>query len=1066
MSPARLALHRPVTTVMLFVSLIAVGLVASRLLPLEYFPAVDVPFIVVDIPYPGSTPEEVEREITRPVEEVLATLSGIKELNSRSNPDGAQIEVQFDWGEETAVKAVEARERVEAIRDQLPADLRRINVLKFNFTDQPVLTLRISSERDLSNAYDLLMRKLVRPLERIPGVARVDFQGIEPREVRIELDADRVVAHGVDLFELQQFLAESNFSDSAGLIRDGDLRYRVNPRGEFRSVEEIGRLVINDQGLRLSDVAEVRYTAQRRNYARHLDRKYAVGVSVFKENGANLVDVGTRVLDEVERIGQSPDFQGINLFFLDNQAEGVTSSLRELLMAGLLGALLSLGVLYFFLRHVPTTLMVSAAVPVAIIITLGVMYFVGLSLNILSMMGLMLAVGMLVDNSVVVSESIHTEREKDPADVEGAVTRGVRAVGLAVAAGTMTSAAVFLPIIFGQKDEISVFLTHVAVAIVVSLAVSLLMAQTLIPLMASRIRPGKAPSNGWVSWIKSRYEHLLRWTFRHRWISGVAILVALVSVAVPVTVVETDMFPQDQTRELWLPYHLDGNYPLDRVKQAVDRVENYLYENQERFEIRAVYTYYNEDGEAISSILLTDDDEAVRAASEISREILEGMPKIAIGRPSFDWERAGTSEKLNVTLVGDSSSRLKVLGDEVVRVLSTVDGLVGVTSSAGAGEREFHVRVDRDRAAEFGFTAEEVARAVAVAVRGVELREFRGPEGEIPVRLQFREADRENLQDLRDLKLSNAEGQRVPLMALVDVVERGGPVRIQRVNRETALQVTAQLDGITTENARELIQARMDAIQLPPGYSWSFGGGFDHEQEAMNTMLFNILLAILIIYIVLAAQFESLLLPLSMICTIVFSVVGVFWFFLLTGTTFTLMAMIGILILIGVVVNNGIVLIDHVNQLRTEGMERDDALVQAGRDRLRPILMTVGTTVLGLAPLCFGTTQIGGDGPPYFPMARAIVGGLLFSTFVSLLFLPSIYRGLDTMRTWPARFARWLWHLPARTWRALPGLPGRAWRAIRRLPGRVARGLLGLVRAPVRGVRWVLRRPSEARATG
>ncbi|NIP18347.1 MAG: AcrB/AcrD/AcrF family protein, partial [Xanthomonadales bacterium] len=296
MSPAQLAMRRPVTTVMVFVSMVVIGLTASRLLPLEYFPALDAPVVVMDLPYQGSTPEEVEREITRPAEEVLATLSGIERLESRSSSNGSRIELIFNWGTDTAVKAVEARERVEAIRDQLPSDLRRINVYKFNFTDQPILTLRISSERDLSAAYDMLMRKLVRPLERLDGVARVDFQGIEPREIRIELIADRVVAHGIDLADLQRRLQEVNFSDSAGLITDGDTRYRVNPRGEFRTIAEISDLVISDRGLKLSDIAEVRYTSARRNYARHLDQKYAVGVSIFKETGANLVDVGDRVL--------------------------------------------------------------------------------------------------------------------------------------------------------------------------------------------------------------------------------------------------------------------------------------------------------------------------------------------------------------------------------------------------------------------------------------------------------------------------------------------------------------------------------------------------------------------------------------------------------------------------------------------------------------------------------------------------------------------------------------------------------------------------------------------------
>ena len=1024
MSPAEFALRRPVTIIMVFLSLVAIGLVSVRLLPLEYIPAVDVPFNAIQIPYQGSTPEEVEPEITRPVEEVLATLSGIKRLDSRSSDSGSNFEVIFDWGEDVSIKAVEARERVEAIRDQLPADVRRINVFKFNFTDQPVLRLRISSERDLSGAYDMLMRKLVRPLERIPGVARVDLEGVEPREIRIELIADRVVSHGIDLVDLQRKLQQVNFSDSAGLIRDNETRYRVNPKGEFRTVEEIGRLVIGQQGLRLSDIADIRYDNRKRTYARHLDRRYAIGISVFKENGANLVDVGQRALAEVERIGQSPEMRGIQVFFLDNQAEGVTESLSELLKAGLIGALLSLIVLYFFLGHVQTTLMVSLAVPTAITITLGVMYFLGLSLNILSMMGLMLAVGMLVDNSVVVSESIHREHESTPGDPKGAALRGVRAVGLAVAAGTLTSAAVFLPIIFGEQDQISIFLTHVAISIVVSLAVSLFIAQTLIPLMATRLdQPSSRHQNAPVEWLKHRYVRLLGWTLRHRWASAALVLITLASAAVPMTLVETDMFPQDQTRKLYLSYHLNGRYPLAKIKESVDRIEEYLYAHQEEFEIRTVYTYYDEAGSrnTLSAILLTDDDQAKLSSEEISRRIMEGLPKIAIGRPSFEFERVGGGDGLNVTLTGSSSAVLRQLAEDAVRLLSAVDGLSGVVSEANAGDQEVQLRVDRERANLLGFSTQEVAQAVAIAIRGVDLREFKGEEGEVPVRLQLRESDRENLSDLRDIKLYNSAGEAVPLMSMVHFSELSGPTEIRRLNRQTGLRVTAQLDGITAEQARERIEANMELLQLPAGYAWRFGGGFDDDQEAMQKMLFNILLAIAIIYIVLAAQFESLLYPASMVCTILFSVIGVYWFFLVTGTTFTLMAMIGILILIGVVVNNGIVLIDHVNQLRNRGLSREDALLRAGEERLRPILMTVGTTVLGLTPLCIGTTQIGGDGPPYFPMARAIVGGLLFSTFVSLILLPTIYSWLDIIRHWPAALGR----LVTRAVRAVFGGAGR-----------------------------------------
>ncbi len=1013
-SPAEFSIRRPVTITMVFVSLMAIGLISARLLPLEYFPELDVPFILVQVPYPGSTPAEVEQEITRPVEEVLATLSDVERMTSRSSANNASFQIEFDWGEDVAIKAVEARERVEAIRDQLPDDVRRIQVLKFNTADQPVLTLRISSERDLANAYDMIMRTLIRPLERLEGVAQVELQGLEAKEIRIELDADRVNAHNIDLPTLNAQLQQVNFSSSAGLLTDAGTRYRISPKGEFQDVEQYRELVIGE-GLRLKDIAEVSYEPAERDYGRHLDQKYAIGVNIFKENGANLVDVARRTLAEVERIGQQQEMSGINLFFLENQAEGVVSSLRDLLQAGLLGAMLSLLVLYFFLRNVAMTLMVALAVPISITITLGAMYFLGMSLNILSMMGLMLAVGMLVDNAVVVSESIATERERtpEPDQIISATERGVRSVALAVAAGTLTSAAVFLPNIFGEQNQISIFLSHVAVAIVVSLGVSLILAQTLIPMIASRLKPAGAGSKSpFLDGLRRHYMAILRWTLNHRKLSALLIVLTLASVAVPVTQVETDMFPNEEDRSLFLRYNLDAHYPLDRVKRTVDQIESFLYANQEGLEIRAVYSYYNDSGTAQSTILLHEGPDAIRPVSEITEQILEEMPAIAIGKPSFEVQRSGGSEGVSVALVGTASDQLRVYADEVIRLMERIDGLSGVRLPEAPGERELQLRVDRERAKLLGFDSAEVAQTVGLALRGTNLREFQGPEGEVPVTLRFRDADTQSPESLANLRLTNAAGEEVPILTLVELIENPGPTQIQRVDRETSISVVANLDDITMEEARERINAALEAMELAPGYEWRLGRGFSREDDTGQRMVINILLALVLIYIVLAALFESMLYPITMIVSILFSVVGVYWFFLLTGTTFSLMAMIGILILIGVVVNNGIVLIDHINQLRAKGMTREDALLQGGRDRLRPILMTVGTSVLALLPLTMGTTQIGGDGPPYFPMARAIVGGLLFSTVVSLIFLPTIYLWMDAIGHWPRRvfnrLSRWM----------------------------------------------------------
>jgi HAE1 family hydrophobic/amphiphilic exporter-1 len=483
------------------------------------------------------------------------------------------------------------------------------------------------------------------------------------------------------------------------------------------------------------------------------------------------------------------------------------------------------------------------------------------------------------------------------------------------------------------------------------------------------------------------------------------VLGVLASVAVPAQLVKMDMFPQEDQRRLRLHYNLRGGYTVEKVEEAVDQVEEFLFANQQDFEIESVYSYY-EGGYASSTIYLEEED-LDQSVDEIKEKIREGLPKLAIADPSFDHHGGmGGAEAIGVSLEGESSEVLYRLSVEVERLLSEMDGFKDARSEADRGGEEVHIVVDRTRAAQAGVSSELIARAVSGAVRGQNLRRLKGEDGEIDVRLALQESDRESIENLRNLPLLNTAGQRVKLASVADFEVARGPQQVHRTNRKTVLQVEASLDGITPGEAKDRIRQVMEMIELPAGYSWSFGRRFEHEDEAQQNLLLNLLLALALIYIVMAGLFESLATPAAIWSSIVFAVVGVFWFFLITNTTFSVMAWIGILILIGIVVNNGIVLLDHVIKLRSQGMDRVEALIQGGRDRLRPILMTAGTTILGLVPLCVGTTQIGGDGPPYFPMARAIVGGLAFSTLITLLILPTIYLLLDDLRMWSRRLVR------------------------------------------------------------
>jgi len=998
MNLTELSLKRPVTISMVATCFVLIGILAGRLLPLEFMPDIDVPMIDVNLPYPGSSPEEVERLITRPAEEVLATISDIKRMTSNASEDGGNVRLEFEWGVETDIKAMEARDKLENIRGQFPADLERFFVRKFSITDMEILTLRLSSNRDLSNAYDLLNRNLKRRLERIEGISRCDLYGVEQKQIRIQLLPDRIIAYQIDIGRLVQALQRSNFLLTAGKITDGNKRFVLRPIGEFQSIEEIGEFIVKDD-VRLRTIAQITYEQPERTYGRHLGGKYAIGLDIFKESGANTVEVADRVLEEIEKIGRLPEMEGINIFFLENQADAIVSSLEELLKSGMLGGLFAVVVLYFFLRRLSTTLIVALAVPCSLFITMAFMYFFGISLNILTLMGLMLAIGMLVDNAVVVTESIH-RHQHGASRSEAAIVRGVMEVALAITAGTCTTMIVFLPNIVSPNDQISIYLKHVAITICIALSASLVLARTLVPLLASKVKPPRERKKNVIDRLIVRYSVALSWTLRHPAISLLLALLVLGSTAIPFLYVKLDMFNEPKDRRLRLFYHISGSYTLEKVEQAVDLYEEYLFAHQAEFEIEAVYSYF-QGNFASSTILLTKDGKARKSMEEITDAIRAGLPRTAIANPSFDFQSAmSQGESIQVALTGASSERLAELSQEVAWTLEQIEGLADVRSSAEVGTEEVHVKIDRERARRYGFSPRSIADIVSASMRGVNLPRFRTDDGEVQMRLAFHESDTQTLEHLSRVPLFNGADEPVKLASLARFEVRRGPRNIYRENRVTSLAVGANLENITVTEAGERIRQALDNFDFPPGYTWHYGRSFDEEEDAFNTMMINLALALALIYFVMASLFESLIFPAAIWTQILFAVVGVYWFFLITGTLMTMMSLIGILILIGVVVNNGIVLIDYVNQLRSSGMPRNAALLQAGQDRLRPILMTAGTTVLSMIPLCLVTTQIGGDGPPYFPMARAIVGGLTFSTVVTLLILPTIYVLLDNLRQW------------------------------------------------------------------
>lgn len=983
---ARFALNRPTTIGMLFFSLLIFGIAAGRLLPLEKFPGIDIPEMVIEIPYPDATPVEIETMITRPVEETIATMSGIKHLRARSFDNRAEIVVEFDWNENLKAKSIEAREKIDAIRHLLPDDVERVLVYKFNTSDMPIFQLRVSSDRDLSNAYDLLERNLKRPLERVDGVSKVELYGTMKRQITVRLDAKKLAAHRVDVAALRAQLKAANFSKTAGYMYNTNQKTLVNPQGEFTHLDDFKNMRVGPN-LRLSDIGEVRYELPERSEGRHLDRTFAVGFNVFRESNSNLVEVSAAVMAVIEAAKSDPAFQGINLFVMDDTAKSVTSSLSDLLNAGLLGALLSLAVLYLFLRQFTTTLIVVLSVPFSICITLGVMYMLGYTLNILSLMGLMLAVGMLVDNAVVVTESIAQERATTP-DIAMATQQGVNKVSLAVIAGTTTTAIVFLPNIVGVKIDVTVFLEHVAIAICISLFASLLIAKTLIPLLTTKIAISQHSALAPSGYVRG-YDKALTWVTKNQGKTSIGAILILLSTAIPMQVVSSDDEGNNNEERIWLNYHMTQNFTIDEVEQTVDKMEAFLYENQQRFHIKQVYSYFR-PGYAVSGITLNED--LPISISLLKEEIRSAMPAFVRARPSFQWDN-GNGGGVRLTLLGESSTQLTTLSKQLIPILKNIEGLTDVKADTGTTRDEVQINIDREKANRLGMSIEDISQLIATALRGDNLRSFRyAGAGEVNVQLTYSDDLQASLNNLKNLTIGSNDNRAITLSMVASFKVVPQLSQINRRYRQTALEIGANLnDDTTIGQARERIEKALEHVSLPTGYSWTLDGSFTRQDEASSVMQMNMLLAVCMIYVVMAALFESLILPTSVITSLLFSFTGVFWAFMITGTPMSVMGMIGMLVLMGIVVNNGIVLVDRINQFVDQGLDLYTAVIQGAVSRIRPILMTVATTVLGLVPLAMGATRIGGDGPPYAPMAIAIIGGLLFSTITSLFLVPLAY---------------------------------------------------------------------------
>ncbi len=1015
MSLSTLSVRRPVTTLMILLSVMIVGGIAMARLPLAFLPNVDLPTIQVAIPYPNSNPTQVEKQVTKPVEEVLATLPGVKRLGSSSTADGAEFQIEFKWGQNLDIVRMQVSEKMDQVKPTLPPGIGEVQIFSFNTSDIPVVEARIATEGvDLSRNYDLLESRVVNRLRRIPGVARVDLNGVAPREIFIDLILDRVKEHSVDIGELLQRLQGASTNLVLGQVSHDGLRYTARALGAFESLDAIQDLAVNDHGLRLRDIAEIRYEEPPIAFGRHLDGDYAVALSVFKESTANTVDVVRAVMRVITRdIDKDPLLKGLKLFTWDDQGQQITSGIEGLTHAGILGALLAVAVLYYFLRRLDSTLIVSFSIPFSVIAACGLMYFMGKSLNVLSMCGLMLGIGMLVDDAIVVLESIdRTHRGQE--DPRTAALIGARDVSMAVTCSTLTTVIVFLPLVVGASTELTTWLKEVGLSISIALVCSLFSSLTLIPLMSAHwLRRRQAAQPASLQRLEDRYARVLGWTLRHKAWTFLIVLVGLLVgfVPFPLGLVETAQFAATSNKRLFLQYEFaDFVYKAD-AERAVKRVEAYLDGARDRFQIKSIYSVFSEN-EAHTVLTLRREDLGDGEMKALRKEIRAGLPLVPGARVFFSEEaqEGGSSTYFAVKFFGHDSGVLQKLADEAAWRLGTVPGVEDISSSLNKGRNEVQVVVDRDKALRAGLTAEDVSQIFQFTLGGMRLRRFNTGDREVETWLQLRQVDRENLEDLKAIQIGPpARPVRLGDIASFQVVRRAD--QIVRENRKVRVAVNATYEGKDWGKAKTRIEELMNAFDLPPGYSWSWDDKILEQGEENQQMATNFILALILVYIAMASLFESVTQPFAILFSIPFALPGATWLLAATRTPFNIMAQIGLLMLIGIVVKNGIVLLDHMNQLRRAGLGRDEAILRAGRDRLRAVLMTALTAIVGLVPLALGRSAVGDA--YYYPLARTVIGGLASSTVLTLVVLPYINLGIEAAAEWLGRL--WAASAPTRT---------------------------------------------------
>lgn len=1011
------SVKRKVTTAMMAMILVVLGLIAFMRLGLDFFPDIEFPTVSVITVYRGASSEDIENTITKPLEEIISSVNRVKKLNSMTTEGASVIMIEFEWGTSLDFAAQDVRDQIGLYSNYLPEEADDPLVLKFSMSQMPIIFYGITAKRPTFELKEIIEDEVVGRLERIDGVASAQVFSMEIREILVDVDKAALESRNLSLDQILYALKMENLNLPAGHIVERHSDFLVRTLGEFQTLDDIRKTIIGvtstGEPIYMRDVSEVRDTMKDTRFLARIQGQNGIFLIINKRSGANTVIAAEAVKEELARIMPTLP-SDVEFFAFFDQSDMIQKVIRRTGNNALIGGILAMFFILVFLRNWRPTVTIFLAIPLSVITTFIAFYLAGYTINLLTLGGLALGIGMLVDNAVVVIENIfrHIEEGKEKNE---AAKRGASEVGMAITASTLTTIAVFFPMVFARGIT-GAMTRGLALAIAFSLLASLFVALTVVPMVASllfkanknQVGDAKKKRGREFEGIRNFYRKILHKALRRRWwVLGGAFAVFLASFVI-IPFLGTEFMPPMDRDMIILKVTMPIGTSLDETDRVVAIVENLMEEEPAIETISAQAGSQAEENpadlagginttgthEGLLWVGLVSKKERKLSDLEILERIRNKLPKLKdVKFEAIDIGEAmmsGVAAPVEIKIFGKDLERLKQAANSIVDSIKDVEGLRDVTHTLAEGKPEFHIQIDREKASRLGLMVNQIANTVQTASLGKVATRFREGDEEVDVRIRFKEKFRDSLDDIRNIPVVTPMNNVVHLDQVATITPGEGPIRITRENQAREVAVTANLAGRDLGSIIREIKKRITPIErdLPPGYFIEFGGEYEQMQEAFIIMAGAFALATLLVYMIMASQFESFVHPFVIMFTIPLALIGVILALLITGKPVNLPVLIGFVMLGGIAVNNGIVMVDYINQLWRRGIEKKEAILQGCTIRLRAVMITAFTTILGMLPMALSTSE---GAEMRAPMAVTVIGGLVATTFLTLFVIPIIY---------------------------------------------------------------------------